>query len=129
MSKKNATSAVAFFINFNNCLRKHGYKHRAHLKNYSVASWSRRPPTARKALFLSSSVKSFLRKRMLFGVTSTSSSLLIKSRAFYNENLTGGTKTIASSVPEARTLVSCLPLRAFTVRSLSRLWIPTIWPS
>ena len=32
-------------------------------------------------------------------------------------------------VPEARTLVSCLPLIGFTIRSLSRLWMPMIMPS
>ncbi len=35
--------------------------------------------------------------------------------------LTGGTRTVASSVPDARMLVSFLPVRQFTVRSLERL--------
>jgi MoxR-like ATPase len=39
------------------------------------------------------------------------------------------TRSMASSVPEARTLVSCLPLMGFTTRSLSRLWMPMIMPS
>ena len=35
----------------------------------------------------------------------------------------------ASSVPDARTLVSCLPLIGLTTRSLSRLWMPMTMPS
>ncbi|CFW28782.1 Uncharacterised protein [Bordetella pertussis] len=32
-------------------------------------------------------------------------------------------------MPDARTLVSCLPLMGLTTRSLSRLWMPMIMPS
>ena len=40
----------------------------------------------------------------------------------------GGTKVTASSAPEARTLVSFLPLSTLISRSLSRLCSPTIMP-
>ena len=36
---------------------------------------------------------------------------------------------IASSLPLTRKLVSCFVRVAFTTRSLSRLWMPTIMPS
>ena len=47
------------------------------------------------------------------------SALTINSTADSNVNCTGGTKRTASSVPEALTLVSCLPLMGFTTKSLS----------
>ena len=40
-----------------------------------------------------------------------------------------GVNITASSLPEARMLVSCFALSGLTVRSLSRAWIPTICPS
>ncbi len=41
-------------------------------------------------------------------------------RACSSDMRIGGVSTWASSVPEARMLVSCLPFRQFTVRSLER---------
>ena len=64
------------------------------------------------------SVRCFLRRRILTGVTSTSSSSSINSNACSSVCLIGGTSVSASSVPEARTLVSCLPLMGLTTRSL-----------
>src|SRR5207302_1185902 len=51
------------------------------------------------------------------------------SRGGYSYVLVGGVRSIASSLPEARILVSCLVLIGFTTRSLSRVWMPTIMPS
>src|SRR5690606_31301175 len=75
------------------------------------------------------SVRSFLRRRIDLGVTSTSSSSSINSSACSRVNLMGGTRPITSSLPEARMLSSFLPLVGLTTRSLSRLWIPHSWPS
>src|SRR5690606_35768547 len=84
---------------------------------------------ARDARLRSTSVRSFLRRRICFGVTSTSSSSSMNSSACSSENLIAGTRPSSSSLPAARKLVSCLARRALTVRSLSLLWMPTIWPS
>ena len=59
------------------------------------------------ALLRAFSVRCFLRRRILTGVTSTSSSSSINSNACSSVCLIGGTSVSASSVPEARTLVSC----------------------
>src|SRR5690606_3537585 len=84
---------------------------------------------ARLARLRSLSVSSFLRRRISLGVISTSSSSSMKSSACSSENLVAGVSWIASSLPEARMLVSGLVLIAFTVRSLSFEWMPTSWPS
>src|SRR5690554_3327717 len=76
---------------------------------------------AREARLRSFSVRSFLRTRIDSGVTSTNSSLSINSSARSSDILIGGLNTCASSVPDARTLVSCLPFKQFTVRSFERL--------
>ena len=65
------------------------------------------------------SVRNFLRRRIAFGVISTSSSSSMNSSACSSENLIGGIRPSSSSLPDARKLVSCLPRRALTVRSLS----------
>ncbi len=41
----------------------------------------------------------------------------------------GGVRTTFSSLPAARTLVSFLPFTGFTMRSLSRLWMPITMPT
>jgi hypothetical protein len=48
--------------------------------------------------------------RMLFGVISTSSSSAMNSTAYSSVRMIGGVILIASSLPETRKLVSCLPL-------------------
>src|SRR4249919_1475463 len=84
---------------------------------------------AREARLRSLSVRNFLRRRISFGVTSTSSSSSMKSSACSREYLIAGVSLIASSLPEARMLVSGLGLIALTVRSLSLEWMPISWPS
>src|SRR5690606_7350823 len=84
---------------------------------------------ARLARLRSTSVRIFLRSRIAFGVTSTSSSSSMNSSACSSDSLIGGTRPSSSSLPEARKLVSCLPRRALTVRSLSLALMPTSWPS
>ena len=48
--------------------------------------------------------------RIDFGVISTSSSSAMNSTAYSSVSWIGGVSLIASSLPDARTLVSCLPL-------------------
>src|SRR5215213_2821868 len=69
------------------------------------------------------------RKRILCGVTSTSSSSAINSSACSNDNSFGGTSRIASSAVEARMFVSFFSFIAFTSRSTVRAFSPTIIPS
>ena len=66
---------------------------------------------------------------MLLGVTSTHSSLRMNSSACSSESGRGGISRISSSADEARMLVSFFGLDAFTSRSLSREFSPTIIPS
>src|SRR5690606_17531382 len=89
----------------------------------------RQDQAAREARLRSLSVSSFLRRRISFGVTSTSSSSSMKSSACSRVNFSAGVSLIASSLPEARMLVSGLVLIALTVRSLSLEWMPVSWPS
>src|SRR5690606_9994319 len=84
---------------------------------------------ARLARLRSVSVRNFLRRRISFGVISTSSSSSMKSSACSSENLIAGVSWIESSLPEARMFVSGLVLIALTVRSLSLAWMPTSCPS
>src|SRR3970282_555045 len=84
---------------------------------------------ARSARRRSCSCRWRLRRRIDFGVISTRSSSVMNSTAYSSVRPIGGTRSIASSLPEARILVSCLVRIGFTTRSLSRLWIPTIIPS
>ena len=63
------------------------------------------------------------------GVISTSSSSSMNSSACSRVSRIAGVNITASSLPEARMLVSCLAFSGLTVRSLSRAWIPTICPS
>src|SRR5690606_30961536 len=83
----------------------------------------------RLARLRSVSLRCFLRRRISFGVTSTSSSSSMKSRACSSVYLIAGVSLMASSLPEARMLVSGLVLMALTVRSLSFEWMPISWPS
>src|SRR3990172_8035885 len=73
--------------------------------------------------FLSCSSSCFLRRRMDFGVTSTSSSSSMNSRACSSDIRIGGVSRMFSSLPAARMLVSCFPFRGLTTRSLSREWM------
>ena len=66
---------------------------------------------------------------MFFGVISTSSSSAMNSMADSRVSWIGGVSVTASSLPDERTLVSCLVLIGLTTRSLSRLWMPMIMPS
>src|SRR5215471_5956944 len=70
-----------------------------------------------------------LRIRIDRGVTSTSSSSAMNSTAYSSVSLTGGVSSTLSSLPAARMLVSFFSLSGLTVRSLSRLWMPTTMPS
>src|SRR5690606_13723780 len=79
---------------------------------------------AREARLRSVSVRNFLRRRISVGVTSTSSSSSMKSSACSGVDLMAGLSWIASSLPEARMLVSGLGLITLTVRSLSFEWMP-----
>src|SRR6266567_853345 len=71
---------------------------------------------------------SFFRNLIDFGVTSTSSSSSMNSSACSRVRLRGGVSLMASSVPEARTLVSFFPLQGLTSRSLSLECWPMIIP-
>ena len=75
------------------------------------------------------SVRYRLRRRILLGVTSTSSSSSMNSTAYSSDIWMGGTSRTASSVPAARILVNCFPLIGLTTISFSREWIPMIMPS
>ena len=66
---------------------------------------------------------------MLLGVISTSSSSAMNSTAFSSVSSMGGVRLMASSLPEARTLVSFFSRMGLTTRSLSRVWMPMIMPS
>ena len=80
-------------------------------------AWPR--PRARRACGRSR-CRCFLRSRISFGVTSTSSSSSMKSSACSSVYLIGGRQLDRSRpCPTARMLVSCLALSALTVRSLS----------
>src|SRR6185369_6497613 len=84
---------------------------------------------SREARLRSCSFRKRLRSRIVFGVTSTSSSSAMNSTALSSVSWIGGTRRTASSVPDARTLVNCLPLIGLTTRSLSREWMPMTMPS
>src|SRR6476661_5062987 len=84
---------------------------------------------SRLAFLRSCSFRKRLRRRIDLGVISTSSSSAMNSTAYSSDIWIGGTRRTASSVPDERTLVSCLPLIGLTTRSLSREWIPMIMPS
>ena len=72
---------------------------------------------------------STLRRRMLFGVTSTHSSSRMNSSACSSESGRGGIRRTSSSAVAERMLVSFFSLDAFTSRSFSREFSPTIIPS
>src|SRR5438105_6556589 len=84
---------------------------------------------SRSARRRSCSLRWRLRRRMDFGVISTSSSSPMNSTAYSSVSPIGGVSRMASSLPLARMLVSCLVRIGLTTRSLSRLWMPTIMPS
>ena len=69
-----------------------------------------------------------LRMRMDFGVTSTYSSALMYSRHSSSESTVLGMMRALSSVPEARTLVSCFAFVTLMTRSLSWTCSPTTCP-
>src|SRR5205085_2595554 len=81
-----------------------------------------------RALRRSSGLRSRLRIRRLFGVTSTSSSGPIYSSANSKPISRGGVRTSASSVPDARMLDRCFSLQTLTSMSSSRLFSPTTIP-
>ena len=62
------------------------------------------------------------------GVTSTSSSSLMKDKQSSRVMTVGGVRITASSEPAALTLVSFLPLAGFTTRSPARQFSPMICP-
>ena len=77
------------------------------IKNYSDSGFL--PPFSLNALMRSISVKFFFLNLIDLGVTSTSSSSSINSNDCSKDKITGGTNTIASSVPEALTFVNFFP--------------------
>ena len=72
---------------------------------------------------------STFRSRIDRGVTSTASSGRMNSSACSSESGRGGMRRTSSSAEAARTFVSFLGLEAFTSRSSSRAFSPTIIPS
>src|SRR3989344_7994004 len=68
-------------------------------------------------LFRSTSVRNFFRRRILSGVTSTSSSSPTYSSACSNVIGFTGVSEIASSFPDARMLLNFFPFVTFTTRS------------
>src|SRR5699024_12077440 len=62
----------------------------------------------------------FLRIRRDFGVTSSSSSLSIKSSACSRDRIFGGVRRSASSAEEERVLVRCFVLQTFSSMSSAR---------
>eukprot|EP00053_Salpingoeca_punica_P017261 m.165877 g.165877 ORF g.165877 m.165877 type:complete len:478 (-) comp17162_c0_seq14:759-2192(-) len=71
---------------------------------------------------------SFLRRRRLPDVISTSSSSWMYDRADSSVTSSGGTRRTNSSLPAARILVRCLALTGLTSRSSSRECSPTTMP-
>ena len=69
------------------------------------------------------------RRRMLDGVTSTSSSSLMNSIACSRPSLRGGISRIASSADEARMLVCFFSFVTLTSMSAVREFSPMIMPS
>src|SRR5690606_4953480 len=65
----------------------------------------------------SCSLRNFLRRRMCWGVTSTSSSSSMNSRACSSEKRIGGVRMMFSSEPAARMLVSCFARSGFNRKS------------
>ena len=70
-----------------------------------------------------------MRRRMLRGVTSTISSLLMNSMARSRVNGITGVSWMLSSLLEARMLVNFFILQGLTLMSFSRLCSPMIIPS
>ena len=70
-----------------------------------------------------------LRRRMLFGVTSTNSSSSMYSSASSKVNVCGGVSWMALSAPLERWLPSCFDLAMLTTMSPSFALSPTIMPS
>ncbi len=79
-----------------------------------------RPCSASFARARSCWVSSRLRNRMVLGVTSTSSSLLMKSSDCSRLSFTAGVSRTAMSAVEERTLVCFFSLHTFTTRSAGR---------
>ena len=69
-----------------------------------------------------------MRRRIVFGVTSTSSSSLMNSSAYSSVVWRGGARTSFSSAAVVRMFVSYFDLFGLTTRSLSRWWMPMIMP-
>ena len=70
-----------------------------------------------------------LRRRMLDGVTSTSSSSLMNSIACSRPSLRGGIRRIASSADDARMFVCFFSFVTLTSMSVGRAFSPMIMPS
>src|SRR6266436_3995055 len=70
-----------------------------------------------------------LRSLIFCGVTSTSSSLLIKSSDCSRLIIIGGVRRTAISEVEERILVFCFSLHTLTTISIGRTFKPTIIPS
>src|SRR5437763_4658515 len=88
-----------------------------------------RSASLRRSSFLRSLGSSnFLRSRIAFGVTSTSSSSAIYASAFSSVICIGGISRTASSLAWVRILVGFCPWSTFTSRSLPRVCSPTIIP-
>src|SRR3984885_8884879 len=73
--------------------------------------------------------RTFFRRRMDFGVTSTNSSSAMNSIAFSKVMSRGGISRMASSAEEERMLVCFFSLVKFTFMSSSRAFSPRIIPS
>src|SRR6266566_690070 len=70
-----------------------------------------------------------LRSLIFCGVTSTNSSLLMKSRDCSRLMIIGGVRRTDISEVEERIFVFCFSLHTFTTMSIGRAFNPTIMPS
>ena len=91
------------------------------MKNYLRAFFALRPRTVRSRMAL--------RRRMFFGVTSTSSSLLMYSMACSSDRMRGGVRRMASSEDDVRMFETFFFLHGLMSMSFSREFSPTIMPS
>ena len=80
------------------------------------------------ALFLKVGSRIFLRIRIVFGVTSRSSSVSMNSSACSRLKTLGGVRRSASSALEERVLVSYFFLQTFSSISSPRPFCPTTMP-
>ena len=94
-----------------------------------LATRGRRLGPARSARRRSISLRMIFRRRICEGVTSTSSSSAINSRASSSDIRRGGLSRMFLSWPTARMLESFFSLVGLTFMSPLRLFSPTIMPS